>query len=422
MDNTNSTEISLFDLESKLVPIIAERCKTLRKKNHHSQVFGIDRSIVSKIENKIIPKSGNFITYNQAKAYSLAYDISLNEVVFGSRDEIKNIFLDIHYDMFRLAMLKHIDPKSDEAPIYASLTNLLCSFAEFNKQKHKLKNTEYSRLHAVSRFQDYPFIITKDKLNYLDPYTIYLNENTNWEIAIDLIYIENLIRLIYFDETFKSFYTYVCNIDSTYKFSSINEKLKKWILEEYIKKIVPQLEKTLRSNIIFKYGYLTHNLLHDYINYNIKDNHNKTVDIEVSTKPIKRVIINNTTSHFNELSEDDKLQRGQDIYDFIMGDKTPENLDKDVTIIDSPKSVTIENILINDVIEHMDATIDYRKNSRITIPRFYTHNKSLSTEIERRFSNDLQKIVTDLVSMQNNILNIIPDDQFKYLFSNSATN
>ena len=75
----------MINLETFLVPKIAQRCKKLRESYGLKMELISDKAAISRIEKEICPKSGNFITETVLLNYTDIFELSPEEIIFGKK-------------------------------------------------------------------------------------------------------------------------------------------------------------------------------------------------------------------------------------------------------------------------------------------------------------------------------------------------
>lgn len=65
-----------------------------------------DKGAISRIENAKYSPGDNFISHTVLESYELAFNVTKEEIIFGSAQELEELLFDFFDDMFRLVARK----------------------------------------------------------------------------------------------------------------------------------------------------------------------------------------------------------------------------------------------------------------------------------------------------------------------------
>ncbi|MBC2242859.1 hypothetical protein HCB25_02200 [Listeria booriae] len=99
------------------------------------------------------------------------------------------------------------------------------------------------------------------------------------------------------------------DIDDKFHFNRINEKFNKWLNDEFVNIIVPEIVEKLELNSIFKMGFMVKNLIDKFLLYNPPISHLKEIPLEEFYPPIQSFHIHlkkedKTKENLNKLSSE----------------------------------------------------------------------------------------------------------------------
>lgn len=89
--------VIVFNFETELVKSISKRCTDLRRNSGFRQDEIADKSSISKIENMKYNEGDNFITHTVLEACEITFNISKDEIIFGSESEFEEFLLGFSY-------------------------------------------------------------------------------------------------------------------------------------------------------------------------------------------------------------------------------------------------------------------------------------------------------------------------------------
>ncbi|MFK4327520.1 transcriptional regulator with XRE-family HTH domain [Bacillus sp. RC97] len=456
----------MIDLEAHLVPIIAERCKKLRESYGFTMEKISDKATVSRIEKGKNTKSGNFITETVLFDYTNTFEKTPEEIIFGNLDELEEILEWIFDRLFALSMRKNL---TTDASLYGDITDtdieaqkavlaVVESFAEFNIKR-------YNFLKSTDIFMDY---VSKkfDKQLFLDgkPINIerdYRPKPINEDTVIDFCDMSKKIWLICRDKFIRSFRAGVLDIlfeKGKFIYSNINTKFSQWVGNQFSKGIIPDIVEKLKSNGIFKIGFMVKNLIDEFLDEDLSASFQKTVPIQIKRDKHLRIEINNFC--LNELSNDERAERNTlipkiwgmvtkgeilDEAEFpvnkllrygISFREVPEvNLTKEVEIDDilnraintrklertlRDKQLIIEESPIvktsdfNSKEELMAFFDDYYDSIHFqnqNIPGYFTNNSQIIQRWQERLNEDVRESIEGFIDIQNNLLKLLTDEE-----------
>ncbi|HEE9035376.1 TPA: helix-turn-helix transcriptional regulator [Bacillus cereus] len=456
----------MIDLEVYLVPKIAERCKKLRESHGFTMEKMSDKSSVSRIENGKITKSGNFITETVLFDYTNTFDKTPEEIIFGNVYELEDTLEWVFDGLFALITCKNF---TTDAGLYIGVTDTYIeaqkavlavagSFAEFNIKR-------YNFLKSTDTFMDY---VSKefDKHLFLDGKTInierdYRTKPINEDTVIDLYDMSDKIWLICRDKFIRSFRTEV--IDSLFEkekfvYSNINTKFSQWVCNQFSKIIIPDIVAKLKSNGIFKIGFMVKNLIDEFLDEDLSASFQKTVPIQIKREKHLRMEINNFC--LNELSNDERAERDtliSKIWEMLTKGEILDEAEfpvnkllrygisfREVPEVNLTKEVEIDDILnraINTrklgrtprdnqlIIEESPIvkTSDFNSKEELmaffddyydsihfqnqNIPGYFTNNSQIIQRWQERLNEDVHESIESFIDIQNNLLKLLTDEE-----------
>jgi len=181
----------MIDLEKRLAPLIAERCKKLREEYGFSMEKVSDKSSVSRIEKALIPNSGNFITETVLSEYTTAFNKSPKEIIFGNTKEFEETLEWIFIQLIILICYKDLitdvdlDQSVDNVEIESqrAMLSMAETFAEFNIKRYNFLKSDEQVMDTISKEFDRQILFKGEFINIARDYrTKPINEN----IVIDL--------------------------------------------------------------------------------------------------------------------------------------------------------------------------------------------------------------------------------------------
>ncbi|WLG16656.1 helix-turn-helix domain-containing protein [Bacillus cereus] len=456
----------MIDLEAYLIPKISNRCKKMRESHGFTMEKISDKSSVSRIEKGKNTKSGNFITETVLFDYTNTFDKTPEEIIFGNSNELEEILEWIFDRLFALSTRKNF---TTDARLYRGITDtdieaqkavlaVAESFAEFNIKRYNfLKSNETFMDHVSKKF---------DKQLFLDgkPINIerdYRNKPINEDTVIDLFDMSDKIWLLCRDKFIRSYKAEV--LDSLFEkgkfiYSNINETVSQWVGNQFNKVIIPDIVAKLKSNGIFKIGFMVKNLIDEFLDEDLSVSFQTTVPIQTKRDKSLQLTINNFC--LNELSLDERAERDTLIPKILEMVTKGEFLDeaefpvnkllrygisfREVPEVNSTKEVEIDDILnraittrklgrtlnnkpilieqspivktsdFNSKEEYMTYFDDYYDSiyfQNQNIPGYFTNNSQIIQRWQERLNEDVRESIESFIDIQNNLLKLLTDEE-----------
>lgn len=445
----------MIDLEAYLVLKIAERCKALRLNSGISMDRIADRSSVSRIENAKIPKVGNFITETVLLEYANLFNKSPKEIIFGNEKELEETLEWLFGKMFRLIRLKNLDTDIDlyngkdniDVTIQKAALSLAETFAEYNLKRHNFLKTNDTHMDIINKSLDC-LLWSNGKLINIE--RDFRNEPINEATVIDLSSMRDNMWLVCKKKINSSFKGEVIDvIMNDFKFSTINSLTYEWIIQKFIKIIVPDVIEKLKSVVIFKIGFMVKKLIDEFLEEDLSISFQNTVPLQV-TRPESYQIKFNTTN-LSTLVEDNKepseiiseimstLEKGEVPFEKysqygITIKKVPE-----VTKTDEIKIENILNRAINNrgtdrtlnnppvvemgpifstsdfnSVEDMEQAFEeWYENKHFknqNIPGYLTNNSQILNSLQNRMNKNTYELIDEYIDIQNNLLKLLTEE------------
>ena len=228
-------EKSNLSVETELINDISKRFKTLRG-NTPADLFSTQKGTVNRIENGKNTESGNFVTYSILCEYSDYFGVEKERLVFGKDTELELILKKI----FR-KIASDIVLEEDTFPLEVTtvITNIFRIFSDFNRW-YKIRRVEANA--------------TDLEIDFESMFEIFWRLMKN---KIILSFKEHVVKKV-LDESNQQF-----------KFNQINKEFTIWYYKDFAKNIVPTSLGKLKTNSIFKMGFMVDNLIDEHLVTNI---------------------------------------------------------------------------------------------------------------------------------------------------------
>lgn len=454
----------MIDLEKHLVPQIAIRCKNLRETYGFTMDKMSDKSAVNRIEKGQIPKSGNFITATTLWDYTNTFDKTSEEIIFGTPDELEQLLAEVFDGLLDLILQQnlsensHLYKKVDEFDIQNQkvVLSLAETFAEFNLQRYNFLKTDDSFMDSFTKSLDDTVIIGGKFVNLArELHTSPINEKT----VIDLLDITDKLWLMCRENFIRSFKAEVIDeLFEDFKFNTINLKVNQWILKHFNKIIVPDVLAKLKSNGIFKIGFMVKSMIEHFINEDLSESFQVTVPVQTKRAKHFQLIISNANSF--DLPDEMKKVRNQLIEEanqlMMSGDlekMTSETFEKftpygiffkEKAEVNKVREVDIDAILtqsansrhLNKIIAELQLTFgqspiihtsDFNSEEEIeeffddwydsayfknlNIPGGLTNNSQLVQRLQERFNEETLESIERFIAIQNNLLSLMTEEE-----------
>lgn len=454
----------MIDLEKHLIPKIAVRCKNLRETYGFTMDKMSDKSAVSRIEKGQIPKSGNFITDTTLWDYTNTFDKTSEEIIFGTPDELEQLLAEVFDDLLDLILQQnlsensHLYKKVDEFDIQnqKAVLSLAETFAEFNLQRYNFLKTDDSFMDFFTKSLDHTVIICGKFVNVArEIHTSPINEKT----VIDLLDITDKLWLMCRGNFIRSFKAEVIEeLFEDFKFSTINPKVNQWVLKHFNKIIVPDVLSKLKSNGIFKIGFMVKSMIEHFINEDLSESFQVTVPVQTKRAKHYQLMINNANSfdlpdemkkiRTQLIEEANQLMMSGDLeqmtsetfekftpYGIFFKEKAEVNkvreVDIDAILTQSANSRHLNKIIAEpqltlgqspiihtsdfnseeEIEEFFDDWYDSAYFKNLNIPGGLTNNSQLVQRLQERFNEETLESIERFIAIQNNLLSLMTEEE-----------
>ena len=218
--------------------------------------------------------------------------------------------------------------------------------------------------------------------------------------------------------------------DEKFHFNRINEKFNKWLLTDFANIIVPEIVEKLKSNSIFKMGFMVKTLIDEFLVFELPSSYLKDIPLEEFYPPVK-------SFHFH-LEEKDRTdenlnQMASEMFRFLSQKKENMSIedlkkldeesyfqgvsgvtDQSQPFIDGTRKVSAEAFL-NHVISTPDLfdSIHELNRKERKIPGILTVNSHASNLLQIKISEVIESMIDDLVRYQNIFINCIKGNELE---------
>lgn len=456
-----------FNFETELVESISNRCCNLRSNSSFNQDDIADKGAISRIENAKYSPGDNFISHTVLESYELAFNVTKEEIIFGSAQELEELLFDFFYDMFRLVARRDLTVDLDRykkgafSPLDIKLQKAVISlanyFAEYNLQRYNFLKTDELFMDCVNKQWDKTVFIGGKPYNIgRICYTGPINEDT----VIDIDDMEEKLWLICCEKFTLSFRNYLKNnLFNNFKYSSLNKTIYQWVDEEFINVIVPEIAKKLKSNSIFKIGILVHNLIDDFLNEDLPESYQTTIPLQIERPAGFEIGIDNDLERYHIDTVEQQQERAK-IIDTLMRtgkvlDATEEEIESynklGIQIERRPEHIETKEVDIDAIIDQaiisrnwgkttslplpsiemgpivktsdFDSFEDMRKFyddwfdfihfTHINIPGYFTVNSQIINRWQSRLNVEVREAMETFIIIQNNLLRLVTKDELR---------
>ncbi|BAH88092.1 hypothetical protein LGW20_09220 [Streptococcus mutans] len=257
----------MINFEQILIPSIVSRFKKLRNNEGRkikSEIISYgQKSAILKIEKAGIPKSGNFVSDRLLEDYASYFDVTKEYLIFGNCKEVElhlfrlffAIFVNFVSDDFEEFLHKVKSVGKPNKKILESFEEFLYVFGDFG------------RWYKIKRFEK--DAISTENIDYDSMFKIF------WLLSRETIVLsfqsEVITKLI--DESGSE----------KFVFTKINTEVDRWLKDKVAKFIIPNMVKRLKSDSVFKIGFMVKNLIDEFLVNNLKPDYHTKI-------PMKRFI------------------------------------------------------------------------------------------------------------------------------------
>lgn len=454
----------MINLETFLVPKIAQRCKKLRESYGLKMELISDKAAISRIEKEICPKSGNFITETVLLNYSDIFELPPEEIIFGNSEELEETLGWIFDRLFFSIRQKNLSTDSilynnvDRVSITSqkAVLSMAEMFAEFNLQRYNFLKSDETFMDSVNKEMDISLSIGEKFINIeRDFRTTPINDDT----VIDSRNMCDKMWWLCKEKMIHSFKkNAIPSIFEHFTYSTINSTINFWIIKEFCANIVPTVIEKMKSNSIFKLGLLSKQLIQDFLQEDLPESYQQTVPIKTTRDGGINITIgsrarkNDKKLPTNELKKqaelyeiamkmvqnneqpDDELLAEFEKYDIIFKEKPKkeyiieEDIDSVISRVISSKyngrsknyrpiieeGSPIFEVANNISDEEVDALyMNWYENTHFqnqVIPGYFTNNSQIGHRLQEFLNEDILSMVETIIHMQNNLLLFLTDE------------
>lgn len=454
----------MIDLQTYLIPKISERCKKLRLNLGISMERMSDKASISRIEKGIVPASGNFITETILLDYINLFDTTPEEIIFGSGDEFEESLNWIFERLFSLVCCKDL---SDNSNLYRNIDNtdiksqkavlsMAETFAEFNLKRYNFMKSNESFMDFINKDFDRQLLIGGKFINIERDFR---DKPVNEETVIDLFDMSDKMWIMCRNKFICSFRAEVIdNIFENFKYSNINIIVDQWTLGTFNKVIITETVARLKSNGIFKIGFMVKNLIDEFLDEDLSVSFQDTVPLQTTRPKHYQLKINNFNKlEGKELSEKEKNEEKEllskawnmiKIGEFPDSELVARFSKYGISFVEVPEAILTQEVGIDDVLnrvffsrgigrtlndipmfeegpifrtsdfnleeEMMEAFNEYFENKHFAnqkIPGYLTNNSQIVQRLQERMNEDVRESIESFIDVQNNLLKLLTDEE-----------
>lgn len=396
----------MVDFEDILIIRISHRLEKLRETGHGKIPPDIiangQKSAILRMEKGKRPKSGNFISDTLLDSYANYFNKSKTELIFGTEAEVEIELMWLFLDIFHLlAPDRYVEKfgllritKNVPLEVYEAIRNLAYSFADFARW-YDLKREDEA--------ED-----ENEMIDFLSMYQII------WKLCK-----RKLLRS--FEE--KVIGSVFNEADDKFYFNRINTKFNQWLQTDFVNIIVPEIIEKLKSDSIFKIGYIVKNLIDGSLVRNLPHSYLTDIPLEEFYLPVK-------SYHFEPYKDDETSEKIAEAWVNMMITMSKkkrftiediEELDNYKFfegvegVIDESKPFINQTRKVNasDFLDSVLATPDFFDRlhdlnfKERKIPGILTVNSHASNLFQVKINGMFETIIDDLVRYQNIFINCI---------------
>lgn len=389
----------IVDYERISVKEISKRFKKLRGKTPYDIIANGQATAIKRIEKGEVPSSGNYISDTLLENYHDYFGMDNIELIFGDEEDIEKAVGYIFLELSRSIM-----PES---------VRKVLRIEEFSsKGNKKLRDSMLTLFYTFSDFGRW-YNLRQDKV---------LKED---EIPIDFIEMERILWQICKTKMIRLFKEKVIKpsfneYDKKFHFNLINEKVNKNFYTDFIKLLIPEIVEKLKSDSIFKMGYMVKSLIDELLVLDL----NESYLVEI---PLKEYYPPSRTWSFGQ--SEDSADIGEFAEEFIEFNSLKFNSHEEVNeyfkktegqtgvtthyLIDRTRKVNLESF-VDSIIETpaIFSEIHDLRFQTMKVPGILNVNSQTSKVFQSKLNETILEMINELVKIQNAFINCI---EFKEL-------
>lgn len=399
----------MLDLERILRKIIAYRFKKLRGDIPY-ELISSQRANMNRIEQGINVTSGNFVSDTLLDEYSKYFGKSKPELIFGNDAEIENTLCFMFLQVF-VKIIPDVKVPDMQYPFKSEEFQDDISPDTYEKFREIFTIFgDYYRWYKIRRFED---ISDKD---------------------IDVVSMFKIVWALLNKKVVSSFKVQVIteffnDSEPKFNFNQINVKFNLWYEKYFVNSIIPEFLQKLRTDSIFKMGFLVKDLIDNFIEVDLPKSYLEDVPLEEFYLPMKNYHI----SFKEDISDEDIEKLSTEIVEMLTRDTSINGLD-DIKRIDGEKFFTEFDFVTDESISFLDETRRVSAQSLLDsilmtpdifdrlhdlnskerkIPGLLTVNSQASKLFQIKVNEVYLQQIDELVRFQNIYINLIKLDELE---------
>lgn len=453
----------MINFENSLIPKISQRCYELRIHTSFAQGDVSDKASVIRIEKGENIKTRNFISDKVLTDYSIAFNVSKEEIIFGNNDDFEELLHDWFSIIFQLILLRNLDDDIScyegegyeelDKKVQKSVIKLASIFAEYDMQRYKFLQTKEKYMDSIYKLLMDTYFHNN---NSIDAKEFCQNMPPRLETDVNFFKIKESLWLICKNDIITSFKDNVINkpndkLFKNFKFSSINDRIQDWISNSFINRIVPDTIEQLKKNSVFNIGFLTNTLITEYLKKDFIESFQETVPLQTKRekhyeiffddisllpdsmreeriKLTKEILFNIKEADIKKLSykEIRKYNRYGIVIREIPEKKVTRKVGIDSILNQAIKNSTEKNIdptkprvEVGPIIkisdfkseeerrEYFDFCYDMSHFSNLNIPGYFGKNSEILDSLQKDLNKDIIDLINKLIQLQNAMLKLL---------------
>ena len=457
----------MFNFETELVESISKRCTDLRSNSSFRQDDIADKSAISKIENMKYNEGDNFITHTVLEAYEITFNISKEEIIFGSESEFEELLLGFFNNMFRLVSRRNLDVDMHrykkgafsqlDIKLQRAVIALANFFGEYNIQRYNFLKSDETFMDCVNKEWDKTIYVGGKGYNIgRNCSSKPINEDT----VIDIVDMEEKLWMICSDKFIRSFRQYLAkNLFNDFKYSSMNSVIYSWVEEQFIQHIVPDVVEKLKNNSIFKIGIMVKDLIERFLYEDIPESYQKTIPLQIKREKSVEINLNNDFEKFNldtELKRKERAELFENLLKsgkfLVLSDEEKEEYEKiGIIIKEVPEYIETREVDIDAIIDQAIVTkywgkstsvpistiesspiyrssdfnsfeemrafdrdwYDFTHFTNMNIPGYFTNNSQIMSRWQARLNEEIHEAIETFIIIQNNLLRLVTEKELR---------
>ena len=390
----------IVDYERILVKEISKRFKKLRGKTPYDIIANGQATAIKRIEKGEVPSSGNFISDTLLENYQDYFGTSNIELIFGNEEDIKKAVRYIFFELSRSIMPEFI-------------REMLRLEKNLGTDKKKLQNSMLSLFYTFADFGRW-YNLRQDKI---------LKED---EIPIDFIMMEQILWRICKTKMIRLFKEKVIKpsfdeYDEKFHFKQINEKLNKNFYTDFITILIPEIVEKLKSDSIFKMGYMVKSLVDELLVLDLKESHLVEIPLKEYYPPMR-------TWSFNESDDSADMRKfAEELVEFNSRKfNSHEEVNEFFKKTDGKSGVTTRYLIDGTRKVNLEAFVDMiidtptffsedhdLSSRRMKVPGILNVNSQTSKVFQSKLNETIIGMIDELVKTQNAFINCIEFDELE---------